>query len=90
MSNANEVLGQAAELIRRHGWVQRKFGSEGEGFCLVGALIHVGNPSSQGYADAYARVSEELEERTPLAWNDTEGRTQKEVLELLERAARDR
>lgn len=86
MSDAKQILTQAAELIRRHGWVQRKFGSDGGGFCLIGALIHA---SPSRYEDAYARVSQELGERSLISWNDAEGRTQEEVLELLERAASD-
>ena len=88
MSNVSGVLSEAAELIRRHGWVQRKSGSIGEGFCLIGAVINVTRDKHQCFLanEALIRASGTI---SIVTWNDTEGRTKEEVLELLERAARD-
>ena len=88
MSSVSEVLEQAAELIRRHGWVQRKYGTTGEGYCIIGAIIAV--PKHESGYPAIEALREELGGQSVMLWNDTEGRTKEEVLELLERAARDR
>lgn len=79
---------QAADLIRRHGWVQRKCGTTGEGYCIIGAIIAV--PKHESGHPAIEALREELGGQSVVFWNDTEGRTQEEVLELLERTARDR
>lgn len=85
MSDVKKILADAAALIRENGWVQEKYGSLGEGYCLVGAVIAASGGTGR-YHVAYRVLTDEVE--NPLTWNDTKGRTQEEVLELLGRAAR--
>lgn len=87
MSSTSEILTQAAELIRRHGWVQRKYGSHGEGYCIIGAIIAV--PKHGSGFSAIEALREELGDQSVMQWNDHPDRTQEEVLELLEKAAYD-
>lgn len=87
----SDYLVRAADLIRRHGWVQRKDGSRGSGFCLVGALVYVhsfGGGDVETYHEAFDALSRVVGTRNIAAWNDTEGRSREDVLTALETAFR--
>lgn len=40
-TTASRVLLRAADLLEEHGWVQRQYGDDAVGFCLVGAIDRV-------------------------------------------------
>lgn len=87
-SELRQLLTGARNAILKHGWVQHKAGSLGEGFCLVGAIVAVSSKRSTVYgngADVYRFLSK-FTDGSPVHWNDAPGRTREEVLELLETA----
>lgn len=91
MSNLNDLLRDARDLIGEHGWVQYKNGSLGDGFCTIGALLMA--RSNRGWADSRdgglteaAKLLSRIVDRPIMVWNDTDGRTEKEVLEVFDSA----
>lgn len=97
-SQLREVLTDARDLISEHGWVQMKLGSRGGGFCIAGALVHATElqclrQKQEGdrfvrnrLGDSFKHIARVLDGDNIIDWNDAEGRTQEEVLELLELA----
>ena len=89
------VIERALELVRK-GWTQRAnardasgnavspIGTEACCWCLDGALL-VASDSALEYLQASISVSEALGGKGYIGWNDTPGRTQDEVVSLLER-----
>lgn len=74
-----------SEVIKTYGWVQRRSGNEETGFCLIGAVYHVYNNNNDYFI--YNKVFCALHQAIhafPSTWNDTPGRTKKEVIKLLE------
>lgn len=87
-SDLHKLLSDARDLIKEHGWVQNKFGSRSEGFCLVGALVktnyrHKYRPGLEAEAASFLA---EISGVGVLTWNDEPGRSKEQVLELLETA----
>lgn len=94
MKTVIEVLTEARALVEQ-GWTQRawardRFGNAGMWdeptaceWCLVGALASAGFGS--GYNSAW-KILRELTGDPLSAFNDAPGRTQAEVLDLLDRA----
>lgn len=89
------VIEKALELVRR-GWCQRASARDAAGnavspmdteaccWCLDGALL-VATDSALEYLQASVAVSNALGGKGYIGWNDTPGRTQNEVVSLLER-----
>lgn len=79
-----KVLLNAAQYIRDHGWCQHVTRDRQGRVCLSGALYR--NAEEPDYTNAayavYALIKENLAE-----WNDTPGRTEQEVIAVLEKAA---
>lgn len=86
MSELRQLLTDARDLIREHGWVQQKLGSESEGFCLVGALVRAGREYFLVTPGDALELLGRVTGNSVIHWNDTEGRTETEVLEALELA----
>ena len=78
----------ARDIIKEHGWIQRRLGSRNVGYCLVGALVKaVGTEKlATRLGGALDHLGRFTDGDTVPNWNDTEGRTREEVLELLETA----
>lgn len=88
-SELHKLFLEARDLIKEHGWVRLKAGSFEEGFCLVGAVVRAAKPGNtvEGVgAEAYDLLRRLTDHEHPHEWNDTKGRTEDEVLDLLETA----
>jgi hypothetical protein len=78
-----QALSAAADLMEMKGWAQ---GNDNlDGVCLVQAVV---NTSIDHMVAALNRVREVIGETDLIAWNDTHGRTQAEVVMVLRKAAR--
>lgn len=89
MPELRKLLTDARALIEEHGWIQFDHGNSNRGYCLVGALVVAGGSSldsSNNIARAQRRLLQLTDTMFLTHWNDAEGRTQDEVLELLRRA----
>jgi hypothetical protein len=84
----------AANIIRKRGWCQGHYQGHNESVCIVGA-IHIASSGSI-HKSCLDRINEvviskltaRLDGRSPIAWNDKQGRTKDEVLDLLESVAK--
>ena len=86
----SEVLRQASIKLSQRGWCQNLLQDYKTGsVCLVGALSIANNRGSDiPYTDVQARYLEKAIGTIHFSiWNDTPGRTQKEVQEALLKAA---
>jgi hypothetical protein len=77
---------RAARAIQQHGWTQGQYGSEDEGFCLVGACVLtgpiIGMSTVLGHLIAgYPGMA------TPVYWNDQQCQSSQEAQEMLLAAA---
>jgi len=94
------LLAKAKKVIETKGWCQGEYHKEGDGYCLYGALFKAGKvePDSE-YGEKLAEsVVPFLEHAVPearsdvlykakmVSWNDTEGRTKKQVLAAFDKA----
>jgi hypothetical protein len=100
--NTSEVLNRAADLIEERGWTKGTGGWPGHRnhcgpLCLEGGLLATlgvdwSDPSAvcdAQYTHAWKAMADYVG-RTPLflfMWNDVQGRTQAEVIEVLRAAA---
>jgi hypothetical protein len=88
------ALLKAANVIRERGWAQGCYESDSGNVCILGAIrialwndasglssIHVSDKNI-----AVKRVEDYIKQ-SPDRWNDRKGRTEKEVIELLETVA---
>lgn len=83
-----KIIAEAIDYINRHGWGQGQLYKNDE-VCLMGALHKYGSVPS----DVYVRLAMKLDLpvtstfqevfKAASTWNDTPGRTQEEVIELL-------
>ena len=85
----DHVLMLAASLIEHYGWVQHKYGNEMDGYCLAGAVGKAMNMLGEVHdIGHWKRVTALVPASEVIVWNDTEGRTKQEVIDVLMRAAR--
>ena len=73
-----------SDILRKYGWIQWYRGNKAIGFCLVGAIMEAyeGMDSrKQVIHHLHTLIHEEITD-----WNDTEGRTKRQVLALLRKA----
>ena len=86
MTATGEALQRAANLIREHGWTQDDYVGTNGRLCAWQAIFLATAPRSMDAA--LQSVHRELLLRGwqhgIIAWNDADGRTVDEVLELLE------
>lgn len=80
-----ELLKDARDLIEKHGWVQYKMGSRGEGYCVVGAIVAV-TSSNQEAVMTFEALGRAADEYSVAQWNDIPGRTREQVLGLFDKA----
>lgn len=102
MLTTKDFLVSAKTKLMDHGWIQGDLGSRDEGYCMMGAmdavsedLMESGTSDSdtwKQYMDAEKAVRKELNRQGMIGaigtWNDAKHRTQQEVLDLLDSAAR--
>lgn len=77
------ILERAKNLINAHGWTQGTYGSEDEGFCLMGAVSRANDDVIPW--GAIDHLVSALGSEQIIGWNDTFGRTKEEVLDLFDR-----
>jgi len=84
-SDVQKDLERAANLIRERGWVQGQYTTDDGAVCISMAIYLAIGPEVDA---ALRRVQDGLLargwQRGLIAWNDVDGRTVDEVLELLE------
>jgi len=78
-----QALAAAADLVEAKGWAQRD--DDNDSVCIVQAIV---NTSLDLMVPMLNRVREVIGETDLVAWNDTYGRTQAEVVMVLRKAAR--
>jgi hypothetical protein len=91
--NTKDILIQAKNEILVHGWIQRDYGDQDQGFCILGALgaVQEKNMDTVTYSDiatAYEELSRQLVRQgcigSTAAWNDAPHRKEQEVLDLFD------
>lgn len=84
-TTTHRILTDAADLLERCGWTQGAYVSNG-GYCLMGAFHEANSGAiSEQYEEAWAFLEEAV--GNPIHWNDEDGRTKEEVLNLLRTTA---
>lgn len=90
---------EAASVIEKHGWIQKDYGEEEIGFCVLGAMSRVRNSWVNIFTThAFAEFLPEVEigktaDGEPLIahniayWNDVPDRTKEEVLQYMHKFA---
>lgn len=94
-----DLLEKGADLLEVHGWGQGLYMDKEGRMCAVGALRRADSVASNNGAnrtDAYYGARSALNRATEAAsghsvteWNDVEGRTAGEVIDLLKHTAKD-
>lgn len=77
------LLKKARNQLAQHGWCQGKF-SQGQRCCAVGAMYVASATGGGSITPACTFVESLLERESLTGWNDAEGRTKAEVLELFD------
>jgi hypothetical protein len=97
----SDVLNQAADLIERTGWCQGAYGRDEYGleqgassvscisFCALGALRRISGNQFDARVGACKRLRRLIGGGSIDKWNDASGRTKKEVIATLRRAAQE-
>ena len=89
LSAEAEILSEAQRKIRAHGWEQGRFGDEEIGFCIEGALGPVPvTPAAINVAQTLSDWASEEGFDSVTDWNDADCRTERQVLQMLDRAAK--
>jgi hypothetical protein len=99
MNTPDEVLNTAADLLERDGWTQKRMYDDGTR-CMVGAMLCAATgiesyvrmsdfteDQLNVYQEGRQTVVELLGSFMLTGWNDTPGRTQEEVVQVLRDAA---
>lgn len=83
---APPLIAAAAKVILQHGWVRGELCTE-NGYCIVGAIIATG--ATEEVQDiAFDFIRSECNSKIVSKWNDLTAKNKKEVVRMLERAAR--
>lgn len=85
----SDVLRKAAAKLEKYGWVQgsSNYGVMRKPCCALGAIIAVSGSDGGGFA-ARERLKAVLGIGSITVWNDQSGRTAREVVSALRKAAR--
>ena len=88
----SEIALGAADALRKYGWIQHSLGNPTDGMCIFGAIRYTtrhttGKPRNDEMEEIWVKVMKILVTERPFQWNDTLGRTQEEVIALLEQVA---
>jgi hypothetical protein len=81
------TLLKAAEYIKEHGWCQNSYSSGSGAVCIAGALNRIGYRSIASAQDISSTLHRHIGVDNYIAWQDTPGRTQAEVLKAMRGAA---
>lgn len=89
---AKQILLKAAQILKKHGWVQHTYESEGR-FCLFGALQmaaygSTGFTSTGPHRSYDAACADLYSHGYNLAWNDAPSRRRRAVIAALRKVAR--
>src|SRR5258708_23853924 len=86
-----KTLLAAADLIEREGWIQGRRYKQGVGYCVLGAVskIATGDPDNWWPPDTSSALSRCIKHNNPIAWNDIQGRTKADVIQLLRQAVKE-
>jgi len=89
LSEERRLVLKVAEYIHEHGWCQGRFALPDGRVCLLGALIalYKGGEDEEEIMRVQKLVQIEIGSIQIPKWNDRRGRTQEDVLKLLERVA---
>lgn len=80
------TLMEAKKLIERRGWVQRALCTS-DGYCITGAIAAV--QENESLRDlAFDCIRKECASNLVVKWNDQKGRTKRQVINLIDKAAR--
>ena len=74
-----------SDILRKYGWIQWYRGNKAIGFCLMGAIMEAYRSVPRRRL-AVTTLTHLTKSRFLDTWNDTEGRTKRQVLALLRRA----
>lgn len=86
MSEISDNLLATIELLETHGWLQGELGDHQRGFCIVGAICEIGD-DADNWAPSGAMLNAVKDYhgiRSLSFWNNVEGRTKEEVINLLQ------
>lgn len=87
-----DIYENAADAIDTYGWIQGAAGNVSVGFCAYGALWHVA-PNDHEWIAAVNNIDKVVQQDPGffglIDYNDTLGRTQGEVTDLLRHTAKD-
>lgn len=82
--NNKEFFEKTLEIIKTDGWCQGSFTSSYGAHCLAGALsIAAGGES---WTPQFHIIANLIDTNSLTGWNDMKGRTEEEVISILERA----
>lgn len=92
----SKAIADAILIIQANGWCQYDFENHNGAHCLVGAINHsiFNDSNGEGVCEARDRIDLKFEVNdriftrvgcSPISWNDTPGRTEKDVVDLLDR-----
>ncbi len=84
------ILDKAADLIMKKGWCQRELHKAGDGYCIEGAVREIDANGFQKVIKFIENATGEIGwyERIPHVWNDVDGRTKRQVIAALRKAAK--
>lgn len=90
-----EVLEAAAEYIEQHGWIQETL-TDGEAVCIVGSMYGVCGYLSEinehlkieMVKEPFDLLASYMKSQEIASWNDAPERTEQEVLDALQKAAK--
>ena len=87
-----DLLNAAANTIERYGWEQRQWGSRGQGFCVLGAMIEATPnaclfPVHKTFDRARTHLRNTIQCESLTLWNDEEAQSQEQVVRVMRAAA---
>jgi hypothetical protein len=101
MIDEKQVLLDAADLIKQHGWTQGTYRNRTGEFCMVGALwAAMLKQNDTDWMDRYntsytydllhkaMNLGEKVVAGSPAGWNDRPGRTKRRVIRRLRKSAK--
>lgn len=79
------TLREGKELVQTCGWTRLRSGNRSQGLCIVGAIYEQKGQAFVNVIATQAMSAATGEDRDVMGWNDVQGRTKEEVLELFDK-----